>query len=88
MIVVTLSDGREVAVPVGLLGLVYVTIVLAVIAHSVRHYIASRDNLPPPRLWFQIGKSRRIPPWDWALQIAIFAIGAVILIWLFVPTIR
>jgi len=88
MISITFSNGRELSVPLWLLGTLYVTMVLGVIAYSVRQYVASRDNTPPPRLWFQIGESRRIPPWDWALQIAVFAIGAVILVWLFVPTIR
>jgi membrane protein implicated in regulation of membrane protease activity len=62
--------------------------VLGVIACSVRQYIASLHSTPAPRLWFQIGESRRIPPWDWALQITVFAIAAVILLWLFVPTSR
>jgi len=85
MVTITLSNGRELSVPLWLLGVLYVSIVLAVIAYGVGQFLASRDNTAPPRLWFQIGPSRRIPPWDWAVQLTFFTIAAATLFWLLQP---
>lgn len=85
MITFTFDNGRELSMPAGVPWLFYFVVVAAVFLYSLNQYVKSRDNAPLSPTWFNLGNPRRIPTWDWMVQILVFVVGAVIFVWLLSP---